>query len=318
MLRVLKRQRMPSLAWQEARLAYIMILPTFLVVMLIIFLPVLWNIWLSFKPVRLGTLQKAELWKLADFTLKNYISVLKSRGFVSSLQVTLIYTFFGTVLSILLGLAAALLVREYFPGRNVFRGLLLFPYIAPVVAVAFVWKIMFNAQFGIVNELMVRFLGAQRISFFSLRSIPIHFFGFTIRWPLALSMVIFFEGWRYFPFAFLFILARLQALPEDLYEAAAVDGATLFQRFWYITLPQLRGVFATLFILRFIWTFNKFDDIFLLTGGAAGTKVLTIKIYEYLFGRYNIGAAAALSLILGVILAVFLTIYFRYTARLEE
>ncbi|HIQ04400.1 MAG TPA: sugar ABC transporter permease, partial [Anaerolineae bacterium] len=230
---------------------------------------------------------------------------------------TLTYTIFGTFLSIFSGLLAALLVKEYFPGRNVFRGFLLFPYIAPVVAVAFVWKMMLNAQFGIVNELGVRWFGMQRTAFLAQRTLTTHLFGQEIRWPLALSMVILFETWRYFPFAFLFILARLQALPEELYEAAAVDGAVPSQRFWYITLPQLRGVFATLFLLRFIWTFNKFDDIYLLTGGGAGTKVLTVKVYEYLYGRYDIGAAAALAVVLGIVLAGFLVIYFRYMATEE-
>jgi len=131
-------------------------------------------------------------------------------------------------------------------------------------------------------------------------------------------MVILFEGWRYFPFAFLFILARLQAIPAELDEAAMVDGATLSQRFWYVTLPQLRGVFSVLFLLRFIWTFNKFDDIFLLTGGAAGTQVITVKIIEWLRGRGDIGAAAALGLVLAAILMVLLFVYFRWFYEEDE
>ena len=108
-------------------------------------------------------------------------------------------------------------------------------------------------------------------------------FGAEIGFPIALTTVILFEGWRYFPFAFLFLLARLQAISTELYEAAEVDGATPLQRLWYVTLPQLRGVIATLFLLRFIWTFYKFEDIFLLNGGAAGTEVLTVQIFNWLF-----------------------------------
>jgi multiple sugar transport system permease protein len=130
-------------------------------------------------------------------------------------------------------------------------------------------------------------------------------------------MVILFEAWRYFPFAFLFILASLQALPEDLYEAAAVDGAAPSQRFWYITLPQLRPVLATLFLLRFIWTFNKFEDIFILNGGVAGTEVITVRIYNLLFGQFRVGAAAALAIILALILGFLLTLYFRYVIKEE-
>jgi multiple sugar transport system permease protein len=130
--------------------------------------------------------------------------------------------------------------------------------------------------------------------------------------------VIFFEGWRYFPFAFLFILARLQAVPDELYQAAAVDGAAPLQRFFHITLPQLGTVLATLFLFRFIWTINKFDDIFLLTRGQAGTKVLPIKVYDYAFGEFDIGAGSAVAMVLFGILAVFLMIYFRWTSRAAE
>ena len=136
--------------------------------------------------------------------------------------------------------------------------------------------------------------------------------------PLALSTVILFEVWRYFPFAYLFILARLQAIPKDLDEAAIVDGATPVQRFWYITLPQLKAVLAVLFLLRFIWTFNKFDDVFLLTGGAAGTKVITVQILDWLRGRGDVGAASMLSLILAGILVVLVALYFVFFFRSSQ
>ncbi len=139
--------------------------------------------------------------------------------------------------------------------------------------------------------------------------------GVKLRIPLALFSVILFEGWRYFPFAFLFILARLQAIPDELYQAASVDGASPFQRFFHITLPQLATVLSTLFLFRFIWTINKFDDIFLLTRGHAGTKVLTIEMYDYAFGEFNIGASSAVAMVLFGILSFFLFIYFRWILR---
>jgi multiple sugar transport system permease protein len=143
----------------------------------------------------------------------------------------------------------------------------------------------------------------------------VEWMGITWRLPLALLSVIAFEGWRYFPFAFLFILARLQSIPEELYHAASVDGASPFQRFIHITLPQLVTVLSTLFLFRFIWTINKFDDIFLLTRGQAGTEVMTIRVYEYAFGEFDIGASSAVAMILFGILAGFLFIYFRWMAR---
>lgn len=306
------RGRRASLGAREARLAYAMIAPTVLIVGLIVILPVLWTVWMSLREVRLIDLQRANFWTL-ELTLENYATVLRGRNFLPIFQTTLIYTIGSSALAIVGGLVAALLVYEPFPGRNIFRGFLLFPYIAPVVAVAFTWRMMLNAQFGIVNQML-----DQPIDFLSQRYITLPLFGQELRWPLALTMVILFEGWRYFPFAFLFFLARLQALPEELYEAAAVDGAVPTQRFWYITLPQLHGVFATLFLLRFIWTFNKFDDIYLLTGGAAGTEIITVQIYEYLTGRNNIGQAAALAVVLALFLFILVPLYVRFVARGEE
>ncbi|MFO7737614.1 MAG: sugar ABC transporter permease, partial [Desulfatiglandaceae bacterium] len=128
-----------------------------------------------------------------------------------------------------------------------------------------------------------------------------------------------FEGWRYFPFDFLFILARLQAIPEVLYEAAAVDGATPLQKFFFITLPQLKLVLATLLLLRFMWTFNKFDDVFLVTRGTGGTRVLTIKVYDFLIGELNVGQGAALAMILFAVLGLFLYVFFKWVMpRAEE
>lgn len=298
-------RRPAGLRQREARLAYAMLAPTALVVGLIVILPILWNLWISLRRVRLIDLQRANFWSL-DLTLDNYATVLAGRNFWPVLSTTLIYTVASSLLAILLGLLAALLVNERFPGRGLLRGALLFPYIAPVVAVAFAWRMMLNAQFGIVNQLL-----DQPVDFLAQRYLNVTLLGQPLRWPLALSVVVLFEGWRYFPFAFLFFLARLQSLPDELYEAAAVDGAVPSQRFWHITLPHLRGVFATLLLLRFIWTFNKFDDIYLLTGGGAGTEVITVRIYDYLTGRGNIGAAAALAVVLAACMLVLLPLYAR-------
>jgi multiple sugar transport system permease protein len=235
---------------------------------------------------------------------------------VSALLTTLIYTIAGSTLSILLGLIAALLVHEEFPGRGLVRGLFITPYIAPVVAITFTWGFILDPQLGVLNWVGVdRGLLAQPIPFLSQRWWDLELMGISVRLPLALTSVILFEGWRYFPFAFLFILARLQAIPDELYQAASVDGASPFQRFRHITLPQITGVLSTLFLFRFIWTFNKFDDIFLLTRGQAGTKVLTIKVYDYAFGEFNIGASSAVAMVLFGVLSIFLLIYFRWVAK---
>ncbi|MBN2033581.1 MAG: sugar ABC transporter permease [Deltaproteobacteria bacterium] len=303
---------------KESRLAFWMLLPTFLVVFLFVVFPVLWNIWLSFNPLSLADLRGPELHRF-NLTFDNFKRVFTDPDFPEVLSVTLIYTFAGSFLSILLGLAAALLVHTEFRGRGLIRGLFIAPYIAPVVAVTFAWSFILDPQLGVLNWLALDGgLISRPIAFFSQRWLDIEVLGASLRLPLALTSVVLFEGWRYFPFAFLFILARLQNIPEELYQAASVDGATPLQRFLHITMPQLAPVLSILFLFRFIWTINKFDDIFLLTGGQAGTKVLTIKVYEYAFGRFDIGAGSAVAMVLFVILCLFMVVYFRSIMKEEE
>jgi multiple sugar transport system permease protein len=307
--------RISTLFEKESRLAFWMLAPTFAVVLAFVIFPVVWNLWLSLKPVSLEDLRGISLFQF-NLTLKNFQKVLTDPEFIPTLLTTLIYTFGGSILSVLIGLMAALLVHQEFPGRGLLRGLFISPYIAPVVAVTFTWSFILDPQLGFFNWFAVETgLLDQPIPFLSQRWLELNFFGVMLPIPLALTSVILFEGWRYFPFAFLFILARLQAIPEDLYQAASVDGASPFQRFYYITLPQLSTVLSTLFLFRFIWTINKFDDIFLLTRGQAGTKVLTIKVYDYAFGELNIGASSAMAMVLFGILSIFLFFYFRWIAK---
>jgi len=419
--------RRMTLAAREARLAYWMLAPTFLVILAIVLLPVVLNVWISFKPVMLADLrapvpvanervlaqptasgddlvlrltmrnssasvplaevtwrktlpaglelvvddprchQRADVvsctfgdWEggyretleLAfaasdayfaagapdvrqaptdmraraenvltslSFTLDNYRRVLTGPEFWATLRTTLGYTFFSSVGSILLGLLAAMLLNGSFRGQGLLRGLFLFPYVAPVIAVAFVWAFFLDPFSGTVNALGQRWdLLAGPVNFLGQRAIDVSVFGFTLAFPLALAMVVVFSSWNYFPFAFLFILARLQAVPMDMYEAADVDGAGPFAKFWYITLPNLAGILAVLFLLRFMFLINKFEDIFLLTGGAAGTKNLPVLIYDEAFARSDIGAGSAVALILFLVLLAFMFVYFRFAPEAER
>ena len=253
-----------------------------------------------------------------NFSLENFRRIFSSSDFWSVLRISLWYTIFGTLGSIILGLFAAQLLNENFPGKGLLRGLFLFPYVAPVIAAAFTWSFMLDPLSGVVNGLAMNYNWyAEPINFLGQKHLDFQLLGMDFRFPLALAMVILFEAWRYFPFAFLFILARFQAIPSEMYEAADVDGASPLQKFWFITLPQLVGILSTLFLLRFIWTFNKFDDIFLLTGGAAGTKTLTVEVYDQAFARADLGAGAAVAVVLFLVLAIFMVIYFKYAPEGE-
>ena len=307
-----------SLREQESRAGLTLLSPTLIVVVAVVILPVLWTVFIAFRDLRLRDIREVGIFG-GGFTLDNFVGVFASRGFLEALMTTVIYSVVGTALAIGLGLAAALIVRAPFRGRTFVRASMLLPYVSPVVAVAFVWSVMLDPNLGIVNAFGEEVLGWQSpIPFLSQRSTEVSIFGATVAIPTALMTVIAFQAWRYFPFAFLFILARLQAVPADLDEAAKMDGASPFQRFRYVLLPQLSGVIALLAVLRFIWTFNEFDDIYLLTGGGAGTEVVSVGIYNRLTGRGDIGSAAALSLVLAGLLAIFLFLYFRYFAKNNE
>jgi len=249
------------------------------------------------------------------FTLDNFRKVFSGSEFWKVLRVSLYYTVFGTLGAIIFGLFAAQLLSTTFPGRGVVRGFFLFPYVAPVIAVAFAWVLILDAgPGGTLNAILMK-IGATDgpVNFLGRRATPVSLFGFTFDFPVALTTVISFEIWRYFPLSFLFILARMQSVSADTYEAAEMDGATPLQQFWHISLPQLAGILAVIFLLRFIWTFNKFDDIFLLTGGAAGTRTLTVDIYEQAFAVSNLGAGAAVAVVVFFVLLVSALLIFKFS-----
>ncbi len=240
-----------------------------------------------------------------EFTGENFARVFDGDEFWTVLYATLFYTIVGTIGALVMGLFAAMLLNKSFRGQGILRGLYLFPYVAPVIAVAFAWIILFDPFTGSANALLVQMgVSENTINFFGER-------------PLALVMVTVFEIWRYFPLSFLFILARMQSIDTDMYEAADMDGASPFQKFWYLSLPQLLGILSVLFLLRFIWTFNKFDDIFLLTGGNAGTRTLTVNVYEQAFAVSNIGAGAAVAVVIFACLLLFSFFFFRFISQEE-
>jgi multiple sugar transport system permease protein len=291
------RPRRGGLARREERAGFVLIAPTVAVIALVALFPLVWALSLSLQEIRLIDIGGVGI--LGDFTVANYVDVLTAPGFWEAMWTTAVYTLGSTLGSLAAGLAVALALRPRFRGRAAVRGLVLLPYVAPVVAVTFVWMVLLSPQFGLVNHWGQRLLGWDE---------PIPFLSQS---STALTTVVAFEIWRYFPFAFLFLTARLQAVPRDMEEAALVDGATPLQKFRYILLPQLVPTLGVLFVLRAIFTFNKFDDVYLLTGGGAGTEIISVRVYEFLTARSDVGAAAAQAVVLAVILAAFIAIQLR-------
>ena len=268
-------------------------------------------------PVLSGNSQNPLL--TTNFTLDNFRRVIEQREFWEVLKVTIYYTVFGTLGALFLGLFAALLLNQSFRGRTLLRGLFLFPYVSPVIAVAFTWVFFLDPFSGVLNALGAHYgVIDGPVNFLGTRAIPIEFLGLTSRVPAGPGHRHHLRGVALFPALVpVHPWARLQALPSDLYEAAEMDGATPMQKFRFITLPQLVGIFSILFMLRFIWTFNKFDDIFLMTGGAAGTRTLTVNVYEQGFALSNLGAGSAASVVTFFVLSIFMVFYFIFMPQEE-
>lgn len=304
--------RWNTLQAREARLAWFLLFPTALIVFGLIIFPAIFSVWISFHAIGLHNLN--DVFHAPAVGWSNYTRVFQDFAFkyqgptqLGAAVTSVVYSFSATILTVLIGLAAALLLNRPFSGRGITRAIFLSPYVAPIVSVAFVWRWILDPRpSGVVNDLLMR-AGAIEM--------PL---GYLSTRGLALLLVIIFEAWRYFPFAMLMILARLQAIDNTLYEAAEVDGANVWQKFRFITLPELRYVLGAIFLLRLMWTFNKFDDIFLLTGGGFGTKVLPILTYEFSFRLFDFGRGAATAMILLVLLIVFMLVYVRVVMRNVE
>jgi len=301
-----------SLQAREARLAWVLILPTALIVFGLVIFPAIFSVWVSFHDVGLHNLNDVFHAQFVGFD--NYRKVFQDFAFKfqwkqswGAAVTSVVYSFAATSLTIIVGLVASLLLNRPFRGRGLSRAIFLIPYVAPIVSVAFVWRWILDPRpSGVLNDLL---MGVGWIEMPK---------AYLATRGLALALVIFFEAWRYFPFAMLMILARLQAIDNTLYEAAKVDGANARQQFWHITIPELRYVLGAIFLLRLMWTFNKFDDIFLLTGGGFGTKVLPVLTYEFSFRLFDFGRGAATAMILLLILVVFMAFYLVFVMRNVE
>jgi multiple sugar transport system permease protein len=188
--------------------------------------------------------------------------------------------------------------------RALARSLVLFPYFVSTVVAVLVWRWLFNDLYGILNHLLV---------WLRLVRMPIDWLG---QMPNAMISVILVGAWKYFPFVVIAVLARLQTIPEPLYEAAKIDGAGPLARFFDVTLPQLREVLIVVVLLRAIWDFKEFDLIYLLTGGGPiiSTQTIPLLVYKYAFGLNEMGRASAYAVTMMAIMLAFMLLYLRRLA----
>ena len=216
---------------------------------------------------------------------------------------------FGSVaFQFLGGFAAALLLHQAFRGRSVVRTITLLPWIIPGVVVALIWEFVYQPNYGLLNDALAR-LGVL---------------GERVAWlanpALAMPAVIATNIWRGVPFFAIMLLAGLQAIPTELYEAARVDGASVTQRFWHITVPMLRPIIVVATATRIIWTFNYADLIFVMTGGGPANATQITSTYTLLqaYSNLDFGYAATLSVALLLIMLGFTVFYLRATKGLES
>ncbi|QBK30882.1 ABC transporter permease subunit [Roseitalea porphyridii] len=280
-----------------ALLGTALIAPTVLIFCAVILYPLISAIYLSLFSIFTPTLEGN--WVGVD----NYAVLLASGRFWNALANTLIWTIGTLILQIVCGVGVALLLNQSIVFRSLARSLVLFPYFLSTVVAVLVWRWLFNDLYGILNHLM---LAAGLID------MPVNWLGAM---PNAMISIIVVGAWKYFPFVVIAVLARLQTIPDPLYEAARIDGAGPIARFFDVTLPQLREVLIVIILLRAIWDFKEFDLIWLMTGGGPinSTQTLPLVVYQEAFGLNQMGMAAAYAVTMMIVMLAFMLIYLRQT-----
>ncbi len=287
---------------QYARLGLLLIAPTVLVFCAVIVYPLVSAIYLSFFRIFTPTLQGGFV------GLDNYTTLLSRGEFWVSLKNNLIWTVGTLTLQIVFGVGMALVLHQNIWFRSLARSLILFPYFISTVVAVLVWRWLFNDLYGIMNHLLMMA---------GLIDMPIDYLGTM---PNAMVSVILVGAWKYFPFVVIAVLARLQTIPDALYEAARIDGAGPIARFFDVTLPQLRDVLVVIIMLRAIWDFKEFDLIYLLTGGGPviSTQTLPLLVYKEAFALNQMGMASAYAVVMMAIMLVFMIVYIRRTREKGE
>jgi multiple sugar transport system permease protein len=274
--------------WLDRRLPYIFILPALIFVAVLIAYPLVYTIWLS--------LQRWTVVNTTQFVgLGNYLRVLSDPRVLRSFRSTALFVTGAVGLQMLIGVGLALVLNREFSGRNFVRTLFLIPQMATPVAVAMVWSVMLDSELGILN-VMLKSAGLP-----------------PVRWlskELALFSVIMVDAWKHAPFTMLVTLGGLATLPEEIFEAARIDGASRWQSFWRITFPLLLPTLMVALLFRTITALQAFDMVFVITAGGPeqSTEVVSLLAYTVAFDYNRFGDAAAVLVLLGVaILALSLT-----------
>jgi multiple sugar transport system permease protein len=277
--------------------AYWLLVPSLVLILAVVLYPTLWGIGLSFCEMRLNRLDLGT----GFVGLKHYYAIANDPVFWLSLRNTVVWTAGSVAGELALGLATALLLNRELPGFRVASVLLLLPWFLPNVVAGHMWALMLDPRLGVINDMLVRIgvIDTYKAWFADPDT------------ALAAAMLV--EVWHGFPFFALLLLAGLKAIPGDLYEAAAIDGAGAFKQLRFVTLPQLRAIIVAAVVLRVISLVNSPDIILILTGGGPGRSTLVLSLHAFLKvnKEFNFGQGSALAVILFVLLMGFSYLYVR-------
>lgn len=278
---------------------YLLLLPSALLITAVVLYPTVYGFDLSFREMRLTRpdLGTEYVW------FKHYQRMMGDPVFWVALSNTGIWVTFSIVLEFALGLIAALALHRNLPGTRIFAVMILLPFFLPNVVAGHIWSLMLDSRIGVINDLLVRVgvLETYKAWFVS----P--------RWAMAAAILV--EAWHSFPFFTLLILAGLKGIPQDLYKAAQIDGASAWAQLRLITIPMLKTVIAAAVILRVIGLVNSPDLLLILTGGGPGrsTQVLSLYAFQTAYRDFDFGYGGALSVVMFFILMLFAWVYIRLT-----
>jgi multiple sugar transport system permease protein len=284
----------------EGLLATILLAPTVLLLGVFIAYPFVMGVWLSLSNTSVGN--------VGEFVgLKNFIKAWNDSIFRTAFGNTFYYTFWATILKLALGMWLALLLNRNFRGKRIVRASMLLPFIIPTVLSTFAWRWMFDPTFSVLNWLLYR-MG------FIVTKIP-----FLSDGDYGMWCAIIVNTWRGMPFFAITLLAGLQTISPDLHEAASLDGANGWQRFWRVTWPLLTPVTLVVVVFSIIQTFSDFQLIYVLTGGGPANATHLLATYAYQIGILAglLGEGAAISLFMFPVLFIVVWLQLRYLRRLE-
>ncbi|WP_158781133.1 carbohydrate ABC transporter permease [Pantoea sp. BAV 3049] len=286
---------MLSLPQREQRQAWVLLAPMLIVMGMLTAWPLLRTIWLSFTDAALisngGTIYYVGV--------ENYLYALTDPDFLSSLLRTLYFTILSVALEGIIGVLVALLLNQKFYGRSVLRVLVILPWALPTIVNAMMWRLNFNPDYGSINALLTQ-LGIID-GYRSWLGSP----------DSALNAVMLADVWKNYPLVTLLVLAALQSIPEDLFEAARLDGASAFRRFRAITFPAIVGPLSVALVLRTIDAFKIFDIIYVMTRGGPvdSTKTLSFYVYQESFSYLRAGSGAAYAILMTLMCSILIAIY---------